>query len=190
MRKYLPLLMTSILFALATKAQVVPSFYPFKVELGGGLALGSSGSKGMLVYVEPSYTIAGKYKPGLRLEQNFQSMKNTGSSALTFDYYYFKKPGFRLFVGGGYGFFNSNSAGGCDPGPTTMYITSTTKKTGGMVRMGLEAAHFRLGIEYNMAPSTYVTAVGNPEQTSSTVEYKNGYLGIKMGILIGGGIKR
>jgi len=190
MRKYLLLVLIYLFLAPKPYAQVSQSITPFKVDLGYGVAFGTPGGKGMLLYLEPSYTIANRYKMGLRFEQALESMKNTGSYGLTFDYYLTSKPSFRLFAGGGYGYYNSNPTGGCDPGYTTTQIITTTKRTGGMLRLGFESAHFRLGLEYNFAPSTYVTVMGSTDQTNSTAVYKNEYLGLKAGILIGGHKKK
>ena len=55
-----------------------------------------------------------------------------------------------------------------------------------MIRTGIEMKHLRLGVEYNIVPKTTFTGFdgnGDPAKLTS----KNGYLGIKLGVCIGGG---
>jgi hypothetical protein len=155
-----------------------------------GVSVQPSELNGLLFYIEPSYTFAGKYKSGIRLEEAVLNMKYIGSSALTFDYYFFNGASIRLFAGSGYSHYNTTSSGGCDPGPSTTQIIRSTKNSGGLVRIGLDLNHFHLGLEYNFVPSTYVTAIGSDAQNSPTVIYKNNYLALKIGVNIGGGKKK
>ncbi|HEV3221277.1 MAG TPA: hypothetical protein VGZ90_00285 [Puia sp.] len=190
MRKYICISLTCLIFSKITTAQVGQIYKPFKVDIGIGTIIQSAKLNGLLFYMEPSYTFAGKFKTGIRFEQAVLSMKNIGSSALTFDYYILNKNSFRVFAGGGYSYYNTASSGGCDPGPTTTQIIRSTKNSGGLVRIGFDLNHFHLGLEYNFVPSTYVNAIGNDAQNSPMVIYKNNYFALKIGVIIRGSRKK
>ena len=177
-------------FAKITAAQANQDFKPFKVDIGLGGAAQPYQPGGLLIYMEPSYSFTDYFKTGIRLEQAILSMKDIGSSALTFDYYFTNNDVFRPFAGGGFGYYNTSAYGGCDPGPTTIKTVRNTKNSGAFLRTGFEVGHFRLGIEYDFVPSTYVSAVNAEGHATSTVIYKNGYFGFKAGICIGGGRKK
>jgi hypothetical protein len=190
MRKYICISLTCLIFSNIATAQSVQIYKPFKVDIGLGTTIENSKLNGLLFYVEPSYTFAEKFSTGIRFEQAMLTMKYIGSSALTFDYYFFNGRGIRMFAGGGYSYYNTTSSGGCDPGPSTTQIIRSTKNSGGLVRIGFDLNHFHLGLEYNFVPSTYVTAIGSDAQNSPTVIYKNNYFALKIGINIGGGKKK
>ena len=190
MAKYLYNLLILIVSAEISSAQAYNIYKPLKVDIGFGIADEPLQSGGFLMYLEPSYTFANIYKTGIRLEDAvIFNMKQIGSYALTFDYYLPAPKNFRFFVGAGYSYFNTTTMGGCDPGPTTLKTVSRTGSSGLFVRTGLELFHFRLGIEYNLVPSTYVAMTNIIGQTVSTATYKNAYLGIKAGLCLGGGKK-
>ncbi len=180
MRKYAYILIAGLIFSKITTAQVGQIYKPFKIDIGMGI------TNGLLVYAEPSYTFAGKFKTGLRFEDAIMSMKNIGSSALTFDYYFLTTHRLRLFAGGGYSLYTTSSNGGCDPGPSTTEIVRSTGKSGGLARLGFDWHHFHLSMEYNFVPSTYVTAIGNDAQNSPTIVYENNYFALKLGVSIWG----
>ncbi len=190
MRKYTCVLVASLIFSKMATAQLSQTYIPFKVDLGIGTTGQPFDVSGFLFYVEPSYTFANRFKSGLRFEYAILSMKNIGSSALTFDYYFATVHQLRLFAGGGYSLYTTSSNGGCGTGPATTQNYSTTKKPGALARIGFDWDHFHLGMEYNFVPSTYVTANGNDVQNSPTVVYKNNYFALKLGVSIGGGKKR
>src|ERR1700693_1320169 len=135
MRKYICISLTCLIFSNITTAQSGQIYKPFKVDIGIGTTIQSAQLNGLLFYMEPSYTFAEKFTTGIRFEQAILSMKNIGSSALTFDYYFFDRHNFRVFAGGGYSYYNTTSSGGCDPGPTTTQIIRSTKNSGGLVRI-------------------------------------------------------
>ncbi len=190
MRKYICISLACLVFSKITSAQDGPIYKPFKIDLGMGIASQPFKISGFVLDAEPSFTIAERFKPGLRFEFAMLSMKDIGSSALTFDYYFLNKKGFRVFAGGGYGYYSTSSSGGCDPGPSTTQIIRTAKNSGGLVRIGFDLDHFHFGLEYNFVPSTYVTAKGNDAQNSPMVMYKNNYFALKIGVNIGGGRKK
>ncbi len=187
-------------FSSAAFAQEEVELKPFKVDVSLGYAIpGGSGSKGGVLFaVEPKYAVMPNLAVGLRMEgavvARFSGYDANGDIAnadvnasasylATGDYYFKDNYSFRPFAGAGVGLFslaaaNISATGGESAG--------TSSKFGGMVRAGLEAGHFRFGIEYNIVPSSMLDgfdANGNPAK----IESKNSYLGIKLGVCIGGG---
>ena len=59
-------------------------------------------------------------------------------------------------------------------------------KFGGMLRAGFKANHFVLGVEYNAIPKTRGIVLGT-SGANFNYESPNSYLGIKLGLDIGGG---
>lgn len=192
------LLLTSIVIA---KAQTESPFKPFKVDVSLGYAIpGGTGAKGgVLVALEPKYEVIPNLSVGLRLETAVMvrggqvdangnvadvSAKAAGSYLLTGDYY-FTQNTVRPFAGAGLGIYSLASASVSNG---TTASASAGSKFGEMIRAGVELSHFRVGVEYNIVPSTKVETVtsGGVKSTYST---KNGYLGIKVGFCIGGGKK-
>ncbi len=162
----------------------------FKVDLGAGLSsLGSQGN-GSLLYLEPSYTFRAKYKVGIRFEHEGSSMKTIESKSISFDYFLYNYRQLGLFAGSGISDFNVTESGGCGGAAPGIVTMRSTKRTGAFIRTGLEILHFRLSIEYNIVPSSYVTAVAVGGESLGTVVYKNNYISFKMGVMIGGGKKK
>ena len=166
------------------------TFKPFKVDLSIGYAHplgGGTGSRGgVLFVVEPKYALADQFALGLRLEGAAMArgviVNNTefegdvqvnGSYLLTGDYYLSNK-GFRPFLGAGAGIFTVAGAYVSAGTQVEEADILTDSKFGGMLRAGFEAGHFRLGVEYNIVGKT-------------DFSLKNNYLGVKLGICIGGG---
>jgi hypothetical protein len=190
MIKYLLFLLALLPLTIKTDAQDVDPYRPFNLEIGSGVAVQHAQSAGLLLYMEPGYLINSRFKAGFRLEMMAANMKFIGSDALTMDYYFTRGHARYIFAGGGFGYYNTSSTGGCDPGPTTVNTVTGTNNWGGLLRTGIEIHHLRLGIEYDFVPSTYVSAVNADQHATSTVIYKNSYWGFKAGICIGGGKKR
>jgi len=178
-----------------------PIFKPFKVDVafGGAIPSGSGAKGGVLFAVEPKYAVMDQLAVGLRVEaaltaRGFVSsdgtsaqadVKASGSYLATGDYY-FSNNSFRPFAGAGAGIFTLAAAsvsGSADGGAAGLGASS---KFGGMVRAGFEVWHFRLGIEYNLIPSTKITGDDGSGGTYS-VTSKNSYLGLKAGFFFGGG---
>ncbi len=173
---------------------------PFKVDVSLGYAIpGGSGAKGGVIFaVEPKYAIMPNLALGLRLEtavvarfNGYTSsgeevdadVKASGSYLATGDYYFKNNYSFRPFAGAGVGLFklasatiNSNGSEG----------SGTSSKFGGMMRAGVEAGHFRFGIEYNFVPSSTLDGYDS-NGDAAKVKSKNSYLGIKIGVVLGGG---
>ncbi len=60
---------------------------------------------------------------------------------------------------------------------------------GGMLRAGIEAGHFRIGVEYNIVPKTIFEGYDSNGNYSTGLTSNNCYIGIKVGACIGGGKK-
>jgi len=200
MQKLFLILSLGTIVSFSAIAQSESGLKPFKVDISAGYAIpGGSGSKGgVLFVVEPKYAVMSQLAVGLRMEAaviaRFSgydadgtptelSVKAAASYLATGDYYFTDNYSFRPFAGAGAGIFslasaqaNSNETGG----------VSTGKKFGGMLRAGIELSHFRLGVEYNIVPKTTFTGY-DTEGNTAKLTSKNGYLGIKLGVCIGGG---
>jgi outer membrane protein X len=186
-----------LLLTIVAIANAQSEFKPFKVDVSTGYAIpGGTGAKGGILFViEPKYEVIPNLSVGIRWElavmargtvdQNGNAakvdVKAAGSYLLTGDYY-FTTTKARPFAGAGLGIYslaaasatnNSASAGG-------------GSKFGEMVRAGVELSHFRIGLEYNIVPSTKLETVDG-SGVKSTYSSKNGYMGIKIGFCIGGG---
>ncbi len=192
------LLLSSVVFA---KAQTESPFKPFKVDVSLGYAIpGGTGAKGgVLFVVEPKYEVIPNLSVGLRMEAAVMargtvdangnaadvSVKAAGSYLLTGDYY-FTQNTVRPFAGAGLGIYSLAAASVNNNGASSS--VSAAHKFGEMVRAGVELSHFRVGLEYNIVPSTKVDAISS-SGTKTTYTSKNGYMGIKVGFCIGGGKK-
>lgn len=173
------------------------NFKPFKVDLSTGYAIpGGKGAKGGILFaIEPKYAVIPNLSVGLRFEAAVMArgfadqngdvaevdVKAAGSYLATADYYLTENT-VRPFAGAGLGLFSLASASADNNGGSA---SATGSKFGGLVRAGVEISHFRLGVEYNLVPATTVTVFdGNSTYESKA---KNGYIGVKIGAVIGGG---
>ena len=171
-------------------------FKPFKVDVSVGYASpqnsntdqssvqGNKFSGGVLFAIEPKYAIIDQLSVGLRGEAavtaHINNSNNNGSNnsnakanlsyILTLDYY-FLNGGFRPFIGGGAGIYTTVQI---DSSTSIASVNSIprTSQFGYMARAGFEVGHLRLGAEYNFLTN------------------KASYLGLKIGIGIGGGRRR
>ncbi len=172
-------------------------FKPFKFDLSLGYAIpGGDGAKGGILFAgEPKYAVIPNLSVGLRFEGAIMArgvadasgevaevdVKAAGSYLATGDYY-FTSNVVRPFGGIGLGIYSlasasaSNSSGSAGVG----------SKFGEMVRAGVEISHFRVGLEYNIVPTTNVIGVDS-QGNEFTGKSKNSYMGIKIGAVIGGG---
>jgi hypothetical protein len=166
---------------------------PFRVDLFGGLAMpaGNLLGGGVLLGIEPKYAITAAINAGLRLEgaglvrsfyrvtlnqQKVQAdLTLMGSTLLTTDYYFNSNSDIRYFAGLGAGAywygaasFEGNTNTDIDPSETKAGV-----RFGMMPRIGIEGYHMRIAAEYNF--------VGKAGRT------RNSYLGLKLGIYLGGG---
>ena len=176
---------------------------PFKVDLSVGYAIpGGTGSKGGVLFaVEPKYAVISNLSVGLRMEGAIvarfsgygqdgtpvnASVKASGSYLVTGDYYFTDNYSLRPFAGAGAGIFTlagveSNSSSG---------NVSVGSKFGGMIRAGVELSHFRFGVEYNIVPKTTFTGYDSQGNLTSGLTSNNSYIGIKIGVCLGGGPRK
>lgn len=177
-------------------------FNPWKVDvsLGGAIPQGPGAKGGGLFVVEPKYAVIDQFWVGLRVEtavmaRSYQfsdgsssstNVSASGSYLATGDYY-FTTENFRPFIGVGAGIYRLASVSIDENGNNNGEIAAGVK-FGGMARVGFEAGHFRLGIEYNLLPNTrlQVTDYTSSSPNLLNTTYKNNYLGIKLGIVFGG----
>lgn len=176
---------------------------PFKVDVSLGYAIpGGTGSKGGILFVvEPKYAVISNLSIGLRMEGAIvarfngydqdgnpidASVKASGSYLVTGDYYFTNNYSVRPFAGAGAGIFtlagiesNSNSSN-----------VSVGSKFGGMIRAGVELSHFRFGVEYNIVPKTTFTGYDSEGNLTDGLTSNNSYVGIKIGVCLGGGPRR
>jgi outer membrane protein W len=172
---------------------------PFKVDMSVGYAIpaGQGTKGGVLFVIEPKYAVIPSLSLGLRMEgvviarftgfdpegnPNTVNVEAQGSYVATGDYYFTNNYAVRPFAGGGMGLYR---IAGVEVSSGTEGV-STSSKFGGMIRAGVELSHFRMGIEYNIVPSTTFSGYdmnGNP----ATLTSKNSYLGLKLGVCFGGG---
>jgi len=187
------------LVSFSAMAQSESDLKPFKVDVSAGYAIpGGSGAKGGVLFaVEPKYAVISNLSVGLRMEAaviarfsgydaegyvNSASVKASGSYLATGDYYFSDNYSLRPFAGAGAGIFTIAAA----EVNSDASAVSAGSKFGGMIRGGVEMRHFRLGVEYNIVPSTKFTGFDS-EGNETELKSKNGYLGIKLGVCIGGG---
>lgn len=187
-------------FAQSEKESGKGEFKKFKVDVSFGYAIpagGGGGSKGGALFaIEPKYAVMQNLSVGLRMEaavmvsgissgtiNNNSSAKAAGSYLVTGDYY-FSDNNTRPFVGAGAGIFTTAGVSLAANNPNV----GTGSKFGGMLRGGMEYKHLRIGLEYNLVSKTTVPASPAPF-AAPAYDIKNSYIGLKLGVLIGGGRK-
>jgi outer membrane protein X len=188
-----------LLMAFAANAQYDQEMFriykPFRVGIGVGYAVpgaGEGAGGGLLMYLEPGYRITDQVLVGLRLDGAFmvrgvQGVSNrdvSGDASSVASYslnaqYYFNNERVRPFIGAGFGLFSLtavkfNTAAGA-PGADEV---GAETRFGFYPRIGIDAGHFTLSLDYNVVPPTDVPDGG---------EVKNNFLGIRVGASIGGG---
>lgn len=181
----------SILMLMAVAA-VAQEYKPVRVGLGLGYAnpSGSGAKAGVLFYLEPGYRVSDQILANLRIEgavvaRGFADAVGESvevdvaaiSSYTLNGQYYFSNNNFRPFAGLGFGMYslagNSISIDGGD-GDTEIELEAESK-FGFYPRVGFDAGHFTLSLDYNIIPESD--------------GIKNNYLGIRIGGFIGGGRK-
>jgi hypothetical protein len=204
MKKVSTVVFLVLLTAMAVRAQ---EFKKFRWNLGMGYAIpGGDGAKGgVIIHSEPAYRITDQILVGLRME--FAGMARgysdgttakgnvsfAGSYALT-GQYYLSDNKFRPFVGLGIGTFTLASVSGVATADNQYYYAGVaTKKLGFFPRVGFDAGHFNLSLEYNLIGKTKLEGYSSTTHTISSsapkIDQKNGYIGVKFGVFIGGGRK-
>jgi outer membrane protein X len=197
MKKISVIITLLILIISSVSAQKNGEYNPTKVDVSLGYAKpsGTGAKVGGLFAVEPKYEVVNNLCVGLRIEiaimargiENGSStsdleIKGSGSYLLTGDYYFSSNRSSRPFIGGGLGLFRL-AAGTTASNSNDI---SSASKFGEMLRVGIELGHFRLGAEYNFVPDADLALNGS----TNKVTFKNGYMGIKLGVCFGGSKKR
>lgn len=186
MKKQLLILTALFLVASATvhaqDANTAVTFKKFKVDVSLGYASPQESGAGMkagaLFAIEPKYAVINDLSVGLRFEAavmaNVSKDGSSGNAKANASYlatgdYYFSDKKFRPFLGVGAGVYTfANVQFDSSFSNESIPVHS---KFGFMTRAGFEYGHLRIGAEYNF--------VGD----------KMGYLGLKIGVVIGGGRK-
>ncbi|UFH55588.1 hypothetical protein [Spirosoma sp. KNUC1025] len=194
MKKYLAGVL--MLVAISATAQ---EYKPFKVNLSVGFAkpLNSGVSGGFLATVEPKYGLSDNFDLGLRLElaSVARGIKQNGTtytgdvgaftSYLLTGTYLFGTGGVRPFLGVGAGLYTIGAGGtvviSSNGQPNQNIQLVSDNKFGGMIRGGIKAGHFVAAVEYNAVPTS------KNNSSSLEVTSENAYLGIKVGVDLGGG---
>ena len=202
MKNFLAIFILSASISLSTKGQDAVRLNPFKADLSIGYAIpGGEGTKGGIVLaVEPKYAVIPNLAVGLRMEGAIiakfsgydeegnamnTKVKAAGSYLATGDYYFTNNYALRPFAGAGAGIF---SLAGIEVNSSSENISGGSK-FGGMVRGGIEAGHFRIGVEYNIVPKTTFEGYDSNGNYVTGLTSSNNYIGIKIGACIGGGRK-
>lgn len=171
-------------------------FKPFKVGIGIGYAVpgaGDGAGGGFLMYLEPAYRATDQVAVGLRLEGAFTArgvegvgnndIEGDASSVVSYSLngqYYFNNNNVRPFIGAGVGLFSMAATEFNSAGNNNIEAEDVGAETrfGFYPRLGVDAGHFNLTLDYNIVPPTDLPGGG---------EVKNNYLGIRAGFSIGGG---
>src|SRR6187402_894117 len=202
MKNFLAIFILSSAITLSSKGQDVVHLKPLKVDLSIGYAIpGGEGAKGGIVLaLEPKYAVIPNLAVGLRMEGAIiakfsgydeegnamnTKVKAAGSYLATGDYYFTNNFALRPFAGAGAGIF---SIAGIEVNSSSENISGGSK-FGGMIRGGIEAGHFRIGLEYNIVPKTTFEGYDSGGNYVTGLTSSNNYIGIKIGACIGGGRK-
>lgn len=177
-----------LLVVLTAGASIAQEYKPFRVGLGLGYANASGkGAKGGLLWtLEPGYRVNDQILANLRIEGAVIARGSATETEASLDVaalgsytvngqYYFNNNNFRPFVGVGLGMY-SLAAASVDVnvgGSANQEVVAAANKIGFYPRVGFDAGHFTLNIDYNIVPETS--------------GIKNSYLGIRVGGFIGGG---
>lgn len=203
MKKLCTLIALSLVVTLAVNAQ---DYKKFRVGLGLGYALasGTGASGGVLFALEPSYRLKDNLSLGLRMETALivsgvsggslsanASASALGSYTLNGQYYFGSADSnFRPFFGAGLGMFSlaavsvtTGLLGGAVPAAETVF--------GFYPRVGFDLGHFNVTLDYNLIPATTIpgTPAIGPIPAIGGGEVSNSYMGIRLGVYIGGGKK-
>ena len=197
MKKISTVLVLVLFTAVAVHAQ---EFKKFRVGTGLGYAMpgGSGAGGGILWALEPGYRVNDQILAQLRIEGALIVRGTVDETSASFDIagissytvngqYYLMDGNFRPYVGLGIGMFSiaAASVSGSSSGGGVSETAGT--KFGFYPRLGFDAGHFTLNLDYNFVPNT--EAVITSGTTSTTTEFKNSYIGIRVGGYFGGGRK-
>ncbi len=179
-----------------------------RFAFGGGQSA-SGGSE--IFFIEPAFRLSNKIILGFRQELFIPPNTRSGtSSAVNAQYYLPPHKGkflllhrFRFFVGLGI----SGNSRSVTINPYTAYYPNGSSQNiypeeingrfvlGFFPRLGFDYKHLTFNLEYNFIQSLKVTLDHYDTQTAqliglSSQSVSNNYLGIKLGLFIGGGLKK
>ena len=179
---------------LVTSFGYAQDYKKFKVGVGLGYASASGyGSGGGVIFtIEPAYRLQDNLSIGLRWEAaaitrgysqtvsgaNFD-VAGIGSFTLNGQYYFGSGGDFRPFAGLGLGLYSLAGVSGSSSG-SNITATEAESKFGFYPRIGFDFHHFSMSADYNIVPPT-------KDILGGTGEFKNSYLGIRLGFFFGGG---
>jgi hypothetical protein len=187
----------AVILLTATATLYAQDYKKFRVGIGLGYAMPSGeGSKGgvMLDYLEPGYRLNDNILVNLRMGLAVVARGTTTATNYDIDVaaigsyslngqYYFTDEGFRPYAGLGLGLFSLaavSASGDANGNSTTGDVSVSQSKFGFYPRIGFDAGHFTLNIDYNIVPTT---------TGADGTKFKNSYLGIRIGGYFGGGRK-
>ena len=178
-------LITSIMLSIGSCAysqydqDYAREYKEFKVGIGIGYAVpgtGEGAGGGFLAYLEPAYRATDQVVIGLRLEGAFMvrgvegvtngdvSGDATSVASYTLNtHYYFNNNKVRPFVGAGVGLYSLaaakfNTADSSDPGLDEIDAETRFRF---YPKIGIDAGHFNLTLDYNVIPPTDVPYGGD-----------------------------
>jgi hypothetical protein len=184
--------MIACLVLVAASVSYAQEYKKFKVGVGIGYAMGSGegSSGGVLITVEPAYRIKDNLSIGLRMESAAVTrglstsvagasfdVAAIGSYTLNGQYYLGQGSSFRPFVGAGLGIYSLAAV--TVTGNSMLSNAAAESSFGFYPRVGFDYGHFNLALDYNFVPAT----------KAGTGEFKNNYLGFRVGFFFGGGKK-
>ena len=169
-------LLILLYFVSSVSANAQIEFKKFKIGVGVGYATGTDEQTngGGLIYLEPAYRLTDAICIGLRIETfsanvGFPQFDGPSFGTLSMNgQYYFNNYNLRGFIGAGIGLFNLKGfSTGAD----------AKSKIGFYPRIGFDFGNLNMYADYTIMPSS----------NSESGEIKNNYLGLHIGISIGGG---
>jgi hypothetical protein len=198
MTKKISFLLVLLLSAVVLKAQ---EFKKFRVGIGAGYAMpsGEGAGGGVMWALEPGYRVSDQILANLRIEGAAIIRGTADATSASFEVagvrsytlngqYFFNTNDFRPFVGVGFGIFSLAAAKvEATSGGTSGSSASSESKFGFYPRIGFDYRHFTVNLDYNLVPNTKAT-VATGSGTVNT-EFKNSYIGIRLGGYFGGGRK-
>lgn len=179
-----------LLVALTAAGAVAQEYKAFRVGVGLGYANASGkGAKGGLLWaLEPGYRVNDQILANLRIEGAIVARGSATETEASLDVaalgsytlngqYYFNNNNLRPFVGVGLGMYSLAAASMevNSGGTVSQQVVASANKIGFYPRVGFDAGHFTLCLDYNIVPETD--------------GIKNSYLGIRIGGFFGGGRK-
>jgi outer membrane protein W len=170
----------------------------FRVGFDLGMAVPQGGGAGLGFYLEPKYNLNERMNIGIRyggaatfrnieLNQSTSDVRAevgaTGTLGLTFDYYFINGSKFVPFIGGGIGYYGFANIEIDSSVISDDAFLDTSMAVAPMIRGGFEFRKLRLSLDYNILPSSELVNMQN--QRVGVVA--NSYLGITLGLYVGGG---